>query len=334
MKHRREIVFGALFGLFFLQAFPSPAAEKVRFILNWIPNNNHTGFHVAIENGYYSREGLAVEVISGKGSGNAVKSVDTRAAEIGMADAAAVVSGRARGSKARMVGSFFVHSPMAIIVLKGSGIREPKDLVGRTLAGTTTAAPHNLFPALARAVGINPDSVKWLTISPGAHVPTLMTKKADAIATYLTDLPPYEKVAAETGVGVEAIRYSDYGIDIYGLSVISSDEWIQANPRALRAFLKASYEGIRWAIERPAEGVDLLLKSRPALSREQSLKGWRMTQELIVSPTVKKHGLGYFIPKKVEFTRDIIAEARKMKQPPATKDLYTNEFLPGIFPPK
>lgn len=331
----RIFVFLALAGIFVLRGAPSLGADKVRLILNWIPNDNHTGFYTAIEKGYYTREGLTVDVISGEGSGVSLKGVATGRAEIGLADAGALVVGRSRGLKVKIVGAFFERTPMVIFVLKSSGIQAPKGLAGRTLAAPVASTSRILFPAFAKAVGISPDSVKWLAITPAAEVPTLMTKKADAIPTYSTLQPDFENAARSVGTESRMFWYADYGLDLYGLSVIGSDEWIRAHANIIRAFLKASYEGIRWAMEHPAEGVDLLLKSRPVLDREKTLARWRLAleQRLMVSPISKKHGLGHLDPKKMEFTRSIVSEYMKVERPVTTDELYTNQFLPGILPP-
>ena len=38
-------------------------AEDVTVILDYVPNTNHTGMYVALENGYYAEEGLNVQII-------------------------------------------------------------------------------------------------------------------------------------------------------------------------------------------------------------------------------------------------------------------------------
>lgn len=37
--------------------------EDVTVILDYVPNTNHTGMYVALENGYYAEEGLNVQII-------------------------------------------------------------------------------------------------------------------------------------------------------------------------------------------------------------------------------------------------------------------------------
>ena len=40
-------------------------------MLDWVPNTNHTGMYVALENGYYKDEGLDVEIIQPTSGGSA-----------------------------------------------------------------------------------------------------------------------------------------------------------------------------------------------------------------------------------------------------------------------
>ena len=324
----------AVLGLCFYQPSISTGAEKVRFILNWLPVGYHAGFVAARDKGLFTKAGVDVDIISGKGSGLAVKTVGRAGADVGLADGGVVVSGRSRGAKVRMVGAYFDRSRNVIFVLKGSGISGPKDFVGRTLASASGSAARVLFPAFAHANGIAPDSVKWLTIKPGIEPITLVRKHADGIPSSLTALPNFKKAASDKGLQVEMIRYSDHGLDIFDLTIISSDAWIQSNPKLLRAFLKGSFEGIRWGVEHPSDAVDMLLKAYPALSRGPSEFRWKMATELVVSAAAKKHGFGYIDPKKVRLTRDTISKYKKVDRDVSTQELYTNDYLPGIFPPK
>ncbi|MBI2880368.1 MAG: ABC transporter substrate-binding protein [Candidatus Tectomicrobia bacterium] len=324
----------AVVGLSFAQIPIADAATKIRLHLNWFPMGYHVGFFSAMDKGLYAREGLEVEAISGEGSGVSMKGVATRVAEVGITDAGTAVIGRSRGLKVKMVGMFYDRNPMVIYVLKGSGIRTPKDLVGKTLAAPVGSALRVVFPAFARSSGIDPQSVKWLTVTPAAQPVTLATKKADGVPTYIINLPALEKAASQVGEEVAYMWYSDYGLDIYGLAVISSEQWMRTNPDLLRRFLKASYEGIRWAMEHPAEGIEMFLKRRPALDRASTLRTWSIAQTLMITPVSKKHGLGYMDREKMKLTRDIIAKFEGVKGTVELEDLYTNDFLPGIFPPK
>ena len=330
----RVVILIFAFGLSLHQVLPSVAAEKVSFFLNWIPIGYHVGYFVALEKGYYAREGLEVTITRGKGSGDTSKRVGLGTAEVGLADAGAVVLARGKGLKVKLIGAFFERSPMCIFVLKGSGIQNPKDLSGRSLAGPLASAPRVVFPAFAAANGIPLDSIKWVTVPPAAQVPTLVTKKADGIPSFITSRPAYDKAASGKGMQIHAIRYADHGLDIYGLTLIAGDALLGANPSLVKKFLRASYEGIRWANEHPSEAMKLLLKRHPALNFALASKTWELAQELVVTPTAREKGFGYLAAEKIKLTRDTIVKYQKAKGVPASGDLYTNELLPGIFPAK
>ncbi|NCB20206.1 MAG: ABC transporter substrate-binding protein, partial [Bacteroidia bacterium] len=45
--------------------------RQVTVVLDWIPNTNHTGLYVALEEGYFEEEGLTVEIIQPTEGGSA-----------------------------------------------------------------------------------------------------------------------------------------------------------------------------------------------------------------------------------------------------------------------
>ncbi|HRW13328.1 MAG TPA: ABC transporter substrate-binding protein, partial [Syntrophomonas sp.] len=39
------------------------ALQKVTVLLDWVPNTNHTGLYVALDQGYYQQAGLEVKLV-------------------------------------------------------------------------------------------------------------------------------------------------------------------------------------------------------------------------------------------------------------------------------
>ena len=65
--------------------------------------------------------------------------------------------------------SFYIvldNTLSAIVALKKSGIRTPKDLVGRKIAAPVWDNSRILFPIFANANGFSPDAVNWLSVKP------------------------------------------------------------------------------------------------------------------------------------------------------------------------
>ena len=119
-------------------------------------NGRHAYYFLAVEKGYYKEEGLDVTIVRGQGSSDAVKQVAAGAAQIGFADASAVILARGNDqTQVKLVSIIYAKPPHAIYVLKSSGIVKPKDLEGRKLADTAFSSIPKLFPAYAKAAGVD-----------------------------------------------------------------------------------------------------------------------------------------------------------------------------------
>jgi NitT/TauT family transport system substrate-binding protein len=215
--------------------------------------------------------------------------------------------------------------------LSGSGIEKPKDLEGRTIGGSAKGATEVLFPAVARANGMDPNKVRWTLMSPPAKIPSLLAGKVDAIVTFHNSYPSIVEGARKLGKEVVALLYADWGVDIYTGGLIAREEDLQKNQDLVRRFLKATYEGTAWAIDDPEGAVQLFMKRNPTLNAEIVRAEWKITVDHLLTPLAQKYGLGYIDREKMVRTIDIVAKGMEVKAVPA-EDVYTGAFLPKVFP--
>src|SRR6516225_4158340 len=137
------------------------AADKLVFVTDYGLYGRHAYYFVAMEKGYYARENLDVEVVRSQGSANTIKQVANATAQVGFADAFAVVLGRANDDvPVKLVAMIYPKPPHAVYVLKESGITKPKDFEGKTLADTAFSSVPKLFATYARAAGVDAGKVK------------------------------------------------------------------------------------------------------------------------------------------------------------------------------
>ena len=129
----------------------------------------HFKTHQSITIGsWFAEEGIDLEVILGQGSNFSVQSVDTGKAVFGIADAPVAITARAKGAKVKIIGIIFDKHPNCMYYWKDSGIKEPKDLVGKKV-GVPAADGHKImFPAFAKIIGIDPSKVEFINIEPAA----------------------------------------------------------------------------------------------------------------------------------------------------------------------
>ena len=319
-------------GWFALLGAPMPSqAEKVVHTLDWVPYGRDAGFYAAAAKGFLKEEGIDLVIMRGKGSSETVKRLKAGEADFGTPDAGVVTISRSRGIQVKMLGAFHARTPITVVTVKGRGINTIKDFAGKTLADASFSSSHKVFPAFARKNGLDPKTVKWEFMSPGALGSSGLAGTVDGWAAYATNEPSQKKAAKQAGKELLIFRFADHGVDIYSNSTTTTDEKIKNNPDQVRRYMRGMYKGLAWAIANPKEATEFILKKAPVLNRDTANAHWRIAINHLVTPAAKKHGLGYMSKEKVAFTRDTIAEAYNIKKKPAVSDLYTPEFLPKIM---
>jgi NitT/TauT family transport system substrate-binding protein len=333
MKHWR-ILMMVLAGAI-LPAAPggSAAAEPVRLSLNFLPYGLHVGFFAARELGWYREAGMEVEFLKAEGSSEAVRRMGTGAVEFAFADLGSLILGRSRGLKVKALAIVLDKDPSVLISLKSSGIKAPKDLEGKSIGAMVASGPRETFVPLAAANKVDLQKVTWIDMPSNAYVASLMSKKVQAIATYMTTFPSYETQAKRIGEQATALFYADHGVDTYGVGLLTSEQMIKEKPEMVRRFVQTTVRGYAWAFESPEEAIKLFLKANPEASPERVRSEVRITADLMLTPFAAKEGIGHYDETKVIQTRDFTLKPRNID--PATmpaKDIYTNEFLPKLFP--
>ena len=103
----------------------------ITFSLDFIVLGRHAPFYVAIEKGFYKEENLNVNVISAKGTAQAIQNVESGLAQIGFTDVASLVVARAEGSTVKVVSVIYQKAPFCFFSLDpGANVRSLKDFVG------------------------------------------------------------------------------------------------------------------------------------------------------------------------------------------------------------
>jgi NitT/TauT family transport system substrate-binding protein len=303
--------------------------QKVVFALNWSPTDHHIAYWVALDKGYYAKEGLDVDLQYSKGSGDAIAKVDTGRADIGLTDATALVPAIVRGAKVKMVGMVFEKSPLNFFVWSDSPIKVPRDLAGKTLGAPPGDAQRMLFPAFAKVAGIDPDSVTWVNIDTAAKVGALVTKRVDAIADFTTDLLLFEKAMGKSNVRM--MPWAEYGFDLYSLGIIARDDTIAAKPELVRKFLRASYQGWRDVAKDLPGSVAIFKKHVPEIDENLIAASLQeITIGLVKTPYSMSNGIGAIDTAKMCKTVSLVETNLQLQPQVACEQVYTDKLIPRV----
>lgn len=311
----------------------SKPVRPFTFILDFLPYGEYTPYFTALDKGWYREEGLDVKILRGAGSGDTVKRIAVGQAEAGSADFSALTGARANEDiKVKAIAAYFRRPPHSIFVREGSGINTAKDLEGKTLATTPGNSHQILFPLLAKLAGFRAESVKWVTMDGAAMGPALIAGRVDGAPFFANHEARLQKQAKSQGQSLKRISYVDAGFDMYSLVIFAREESIAKDADTLRAFLRATVRGIRYAFakEHWEEGARILLKYNPEVDLDAAVGAASVASRYALTDEVTsgKVAVGQFEPARVEKSRDVYTEYMQLKRKVAAEDLYTNELLP------
>ena len=241
---------------------------RIRVVLDWTPNTNHTGLYAALEKGWFAEEGLSVEIMQPPedgalvllGSGNAEFAVDFQETM-----GPAIAKDR-DALPVQAVAAIISHNTSGIMSLAAKGVKSPRDLAGKRFASWETPLVTAVIKDIVENDGGDFNAVTM--------IPNYAT---DAFSALETDIDAIWIYYAWDGIAAEIrgipIDYLDLGkinprLDFYTPVIAANTAWAAANPETAKKFLKAASRGYNFAVENPAEAGEILLKHAPELDRE------------------------------------------------------------------
>ncbi len=307
------------------------AQSQLRFTLDWALQGNHGMWALAEDRGIYRRENLSVRMDRGFGSGDAIVKVGSGAYDVGFADFAGAVKFNAENPQNRLVMIYpvFDRTAAAIVTLKGRGIEKPQDVVGKTLGAPEGEASRMLFPAFARAAGIDASRVRWTSMAANLRDTMLRTGQVDAVSGFLFTVH-FNLV----GIGVPEDQilgwpFAEHGLDLYGNGVFVRAEWLERNQETAARFVKASVEGLKLLLNDTPAGLAALKRREPLFDEALEARRFAMTRDrCIITPNSRANGLGHLDMDRARQLVQVNAEALGVANPPAAETMFTDRYLP------
>lgn len=314
----------------FLIAAPysiSSAADKIKLTMNWTADSAHLGFAVAQKNGLYAAEGLEVELEEGRGSSVAAQLVATGQSEFGYADAGAALNVASKGAPIKIISTIWKSGQFGIQFLESSGIKEPKDLIGKKLAVSPGSAMLPLVPIFLKANGIKESDVEIVSAAQNAVLGLLTSGAIDAVAE-----TPENTVVPLAAQGLKAgnMYFYDYGVPLVSLSLIAREDKLAANPDVYRRFIKATLQGWQDALKDPEAAVDALLEIFPETENTKAALLQGATYSFLsVCPAGTGDSIGVTDAATWNKIYDVMTTAMSFSKKKPITAYYSAEYLPS-----
>ena len=261
-------------------ATPAPAVVSVSLALDWFPNSNHAGFYVAQQRGYYSEEGLDVEIVVPANPEDVLKTVGAGRDDFGVSYQAEVLLARGEGVPVKSIAAMVQHPLNSIMVLEESGIERPADLVGRSVGVTGIPFEEALFLAMLQHDGGAAENVTLVNVGFDLS-PALIGKKVDAIVgAYWT----HESIAMEKqGYPVSVLRMEEWGVpDFYELVLVAGESPSGRRSGRGGAVHPRHGQGIRRRHRRSAGGRGHSRRGQPGDRQRPGVAGHRAAGSAVV----------------------------------------------------
>ena len=264
MKKISKILILCLILVLAVSCGKSKSNQKIKIVLDWVPNTNHTGLYVAKDLGYFKEEGLDVEIVQPP-EGSTTALIGAGGAEFGISfqDTLAKSFARENPVPVTAVAAILQHNTSGIISLKEKGIDSPKKLEGKKYATWEDNIEQAILKKLVTDDKGDFSKVKLIPYTITDVVTGLKTD-VDAVWVYYA----WDGIATErAGLQTNFLKIRDYGeeLDYYSPVIIANNDFLKKNPEIAKKVLKAIKKGYEYVIKNPEESAKILVKNSPEL---------------------------------------------------------------------
>ena len=246
------------------QSGNEPKLQELIIALDWVPNTNHTGLYVALDQGYFKEAGFDAKIVQPSEDSTSTLVANKRA-DFGVYFQPNMVKRLNKGEPITAVAAITQHSSAGLLSLGELGADIPQDLQGKrystwedpvddAVVEQVVGAPLNKIP------GESTDATTALRMN-----------QFDYIMAY------YSWDGIHAGIkGVDTnffyLKDADPVFDYYAPLLIANNDALKNNPEKYKKALAAIKQGYLYAAHHPDESADILVKHAPEINVELAKK--------------------------------------------------------------
>ncbi len=253
--------------------------ESVTVELDWYPNANHSGFYVALDQGYFDEENLDVDVRPPADPALVAQIVASNDRDFGVFYQTDTLLARNEGLPIVALKAIVQRPLNSLMALKSSGITRPADLKGKKVGYPGIEWNVKMLGTMLESDGLTLDDVEVVDVG-WSLWETLAAGSIDAvIGAYWS----HESILLEQkGYPVQVIYPEDYGVpQYYEMMLVTSERMIEERPEAVERFVRGFTRGFEYGLENPQGAIDILLEMNPEQEEVEDIE--RLSIDLLTS---------------------------------------------------
>lgn len=263
-----------IFCLYILSAAPAIASEKLTLILDWFINPDHAPIYVALEQDYFKKRGLEVEIIAPSNPNDPAKLVAAGKVDLAISYQHQHHMQVDQGLPLMRVATLVATPLNSLVVLEDGEIDTLADLQGKTIGYSVGGFETVLLKVMLQGAGLQLEDVKLINVNFSLS-PSLFSGQTDGVIGAFRNFE-LNQMDIEDRPG-KAFFVEEHGIPAYDeLIVISHKNRI--DDKRLRHFVDALEEGVQYLLNHPQKSWELFIKGeRKSLDDELNRRAWRDT---------------------------------------------------------
>jgi NitT/TauT family transport system substrate-binding protein len=311
---------------------PAAAQTAIKFSLDFKFEGPSAPFLVAIDKGYFKAEGLDVTIDTAAGSLEPINRVASGTYEMGFGDINSLIKFRDANPATPIKAVFMVYNKPAfsIVSRKSRGVEKPKDLEGKVLGAPAADGAFAQWRIFVQANGIDASKVKIENVGFPVREPMLQSGQVDAITGFSFSSFINLKSMNVPVDDIVVMLMADYGVNLYGNTIIVNPKFAAEKPEAVKGFLRAFLKGLKDTVKDPSTAVDSVIKRNDVARKPVELERLNMAlKDNILTPEVKAHGYGGVDNDRMTKSIEQIALTYEFKNAkPSATDAFDASFLP------
>jgi ABC-type nitrate/sulfonate/bicarbonate transport system substrate-binding protein len=220
----------------------------------------HMPFFVAIEKGFYAKQGLKVELVSFAGGGDTIRGVTSKAVSFaGMASTDAAMIAFSQGVPIRFIaGQAYTTTALNWIVKTDSPYKTIRDLRGQKIGFTRPGAVGEFYlQQILKKEGL---STSVTLVPVGDFAQNWTAAETGQIAAAQTNDPLQSKLIKQ-GKARILFRSMDYIKETANADAFAMADYLEKNPETVRKYLRAMKEATAYIYQNPDEAIAIYSKA-------------------------------------------------------------------------
>ncbi|MFK4809871.1 ABC transporter substrate-binding protein [Devosia sp. ZW T5_3] len=223
----------------------------------WISNVEYAGFWAALDQGYFTEEGLdAPYLAGGPNAPDVLVSLASDAAQVAFANWMPLLDAIGKGNDFQILGSAWAKSPSGLLSLAANPVRTPQDLVGKRILAQNPS-DTSIFDAVLAKAGLPLD---YEVIPTGFSPEPLLAGDGDVYLCFATNQPiTLENMGMVQGQDFIVTLFDDIGYVVKAGLMVAKKDYVAENRETLVKYTRAMIKGWEYAFADPAYAAQIVV---------------------------------------------------------------------------